>query len=187
MDESLKPVFELVSDGMKKAIDHLNKELLKLRAGKASPSMLDGVMVEYYGSPTPLNQVANVNTPDARTIVIQAWEKSIVPDIERAIINSNLGYNPQNDGEVIIINIPPLTEERRRDLVKSAKKEVENGKVSLRNIRRDANEQIKKLQKDGLSEDLSKDAEAEVQKSTDSYSDKMDVIFTDKEKEIMTV
>lgn len=187
MDESLNPVFELVNDGMKKAIDHLNKELLKLRAGKASPAMLEGVMVEYYGSPTPLNQVANVNTPDARTLVIQAWEKSIVHDIERAIINSNLGYNPQNDGEVIIINIPPLTEERRRELVKSAKKEVENGKVSLRNIRRDANEQIKKLQKDGLSEDMSKDAEAEVQKSTDKYSEKLDAIFVEKEKEIMTV
>ncbi|MCO4819548.1 MAG: ribosome recycling factor [Bacteroidetes bacterium] len=187
MDESLKPVFDSVEEGMSKAIDHLNKELLKLRAGKASPSMLSGVMVEYYGSPTPLNQVANVNTPDARTLVVQAWEKSIVPDIERAIINSNLGYNPQNDGEVIIINIPPLTEERRIELVKSAKKEVENGKVSLRNIRRDANEVIKKLQKDGLSEDMAKDAEAEVQKSTDGYSDKMDAIFTDKEKEIMTV
>ncbi|MFT5512382.1 MAG: ribosome recycling factor [Bacteroidia bacterium] len=187
MDESLKPVLEFIGDGMKKAIDHLNKELLKLRAGKASPTMLDGVMVEYYGSPTPLNQVANVNTPDARTIVIQAWEKSIVPDIERAIINSNLGYNPQNDGEVVIINVPPLTEERRRDLVKSAKKEMENGKVSLRNIRRDANEQIKKLQKDGLSEDMAKDAETEVQKLTDNYSVKIDSILTDKEKEIMTV
>ncbi|MFT5724229.1 MAG: ribosome recycling factor [Bacteroidia bacterium] len=187
MDESLEPVHEFVSDGMNKAIDHLNKELLKLRAGKASPAMLDGVMVEYYGSPTPLSQVANINTPDARTLVIQAWEKSIVPDIERAIINSNLGYNPQNDGEVIIINIPPLTEERRRDLAKSAKKEVENGKVSLRNIRRDANEQIKKLQKDGLSEDLAKDAEADVQKSTGSFTDKMEAIYLDKEKEIMTV
>lgn len=187
MDESLKPIFEEVSDGMKKAIDHLNKELLKLRAGKASPSMLEGVMVEYYGSPTPLNQVANVNTPDARTIVIQAWEKSIVPDIERAIINSNLGYNPQNDGEVIIINIPPLTEERRKDLVKNAKKEAETGKISLRNIRRDANEQIKKLQKDGLSEDMAKDAEAEVQKTTDKFTEKIDAILVDKEKEIMTV
>lgn len=187
MDESLKPVFDSVAERMSKAIDHLNKELLKLRAGKASPSMLSGVMVEYYGSPTPLNQVANVNTPDARTLVVQAWEKSIVQDIERAIINSNLGYNPQNDGEVIIINIPPLTEERRRELVKNAKKEAEHGKVSLRNIRRDANEAIKKLQKDGLSEDMAKDAEAEVQKSTDGYSDKMDAIFTDKEKEIMTV
>lgn len=187
MDESLKPVFEALSEGMSKAIDHLNKELLKLRAGKASPSMLDGVMVEYYGSPTPLNQVANVNTPDARTLVIQPWEKSLVQDIERAIINSNLGYNPQNDGEVIIINIPPLTEERRRDLVKSAKKEAENAKVSLRNVRRDANESIKKEQKDGLSEDLAKDAEAEVQKKTDSYSAKVDAILVDKEKEIMTV
>jgi len=187
MDDSVKPIFDSVKEGMSKAIDHLNKELLKLRAGKATPSMLSSVMVEYYGSPTPLNQVANVNTPDARTLVIQAWEKAIVPDIERAIINSNLGYNPQNDGEVIIINIPPLTEERRRDLVKNAKKEAEYGKVSLRNIRRDANEAIKKLQKDGLSEDMSKDAEAEVQKLTDTYSDKIDAILVDKEKEIMTV
>ncbi len=187
MDESLKPVFEFAKDGMDKAIEHLNKELLKLRAGKASPGMLDGIMVEYYGSPTPLNQVANVNTPDARTLVIQPWEKSIVHDVERAIINSNLGYNPQNDGEVIIINIPPLTEERRKDLVKAAKKEAENGKVSIRNVRRDANEQIKKLQKDGLSEDMAKDAEAEVQKSTDGYSSKIDAILVDKEKEIMTV
>ena len=187
MDDSLKPIFESVEEGMMKAIDHMNKELLKLRAGKATPSMLSSVMVEYYGSPTPLSQVANVNTPDARTLVVQAWEKSIVPDIERAIINSNLGYNPQNDGEVIIINIPPLTEERRRDLVKNAKKEAENGKVSLRNIRRDANESIKKLQKDGLSEDMAKDAEAEVQKTTDSYSNKIESILADKEKEIMTV
>ncbi len=187
MDESLKPVFDFVNSGMDKAIDHLNKELLKLRAGKASPSVLDGVMVEYYGSPTPLNQVANVNTPDARTLVVQPWEKTLVPDIERAIINSNLGYNPQNDGDVIIINIPPLTEERRKELVRAAKKEAENGKVSIRNIRRDANDQIKKLQKDGLSEDMAKDAEADVQKATDNYSVKIDNLFAEKEKEIMTV
>jgi ribosome recycling factor len=187
MDESLKPVFESVAAGMDKAIDHLNKELLKLRAGKATPSILEGVMVEYYGSPVPLNQVANVNTPDARTLVVQPWEKTLVPDIERAIINSNLGYNPQNDGEVIIINIPPLTEERRKELVRAAKKEAENGKVSIRNIRRDANDQIKKLQKDGLSEDMAKDAESDVQKETDKYSAKIDSLFADKEKEIMTV
>ena len=187
MDESLSLVFELLDEGMEKAIDHLNKELTKLRAGKATPSMLDGVMVEYYGSPVPLNQVSNVNTPDARTLVVQPFEKSILQDVERAIINSNLGYNPQNDGEIIIINIPPLTEERRRELVKAAKREVENAKVSIRNIRREGNDAIKKLQKDGLSEDVAKDAEGTVQKKTDAYSTKVDNLFEVKEKEIMKV
>ncbi len=187
MDETLKPIFEYLELGMESAIEHLIKELTKLRAGKATPGMMEGVLVEYYGSTVPLHQVANVNTPDARTIVIQPWEKSLLQDIERSIVNSNLGYNPQNDGDVIIINIPPLTEERRIELVKAAKKEVENGKVSLRNIRRDANEEIKKLQKDGLSEDMAKDAEGDVQKSTDKYALKIDGIFDLKEKEIMTV
>lgn len=187
MDESLKPIFSKLNEGLDKAIEHLHKELGKLRAGKATPSMLESVMVEYYGSPTPLNQVANINTPDARTLVIQPWEKSIVQDIERAIINSNLGYNPQNDGEVIIINIPPLTEERRRDLVKNAKREAENAKISLRNERKDALDRVKQLQKDGLSEDMAKDAEADVQKQIDSYSSKIDKIFEEKEGEIMTV
>ncbi|MBO6518080.1 MAG: ribosome recycling factor [Bacteroidia bacterium] len=173
--------------GMDNAIDHLNKALTKIRAGKASPTMLQSVQVEYYGSVVPLNQVANVNTPDARTLVIQPWEKSTLQDIERSIINSNLGYNPQNDGEIIIINIPPLTEERRKDLVKTAKGEAENGKISLRNIRKDANDAIKKLQKDGLSEDMAKDAENEVQKSTNEYSNKIDGILEKKEAEIMTV
>lgn len=187
MDESLKPIFDNLKLGMDMAIDHLNKELHRLRAGKASPSMLDTVMVEYYGSRVPLNQVANINTPDARTLVVQPWEKTLVPDIERSIINSNLGYNPQNDGEIIIINIPPLTEERRKDLVKAAKREAENAKVSIRNIRKEANDEIKKLQKDGMSEDLAKNAEGDVQKSTDDYSGKVDQIFETKEKEIMTV
>ena len=187
MDESLKPVFKELTDGMEKAIDHLNVELSKLRAGKAHPGMLDGVTVEYYGSTVPLNQVGSVNSPDARTLVIQPWEKSILKDIERAIINSNLGYNPQSDGEVIIINVPPLTEERRLTLVKSVKAEAEHAKISVRNIRRDSNSEIKRLQKDGLSEDLAKDAEADVQKNTDDFSTRIDNIVALKEKEIMTV
>ncbi|MCB9261108.1 MAG: ribosome recycling factor [Flavobacteriales bacterium] len=186
-DASLKSILDSTKEAMDRAIDHLNKELVKLRAGKASPSMLDGVMVEYYGSHVPLSQVSNVNTPDARTIVVQPWEKNLLHDIERSIINSNLGYNPQNDGQIIIINIPPLTEERRKDLVKNAKKEAENGKVSLRNIRRDSNESIKKLKNNGLSEDMAKDGEAEVQKLTDAFTEKIDAILVVKEKEIMTV
>lgn len=187
MDEALKPVFADLKDGMDKAIDHLKHELGKVRAGKAHPSMLDGIMVEYYGSLVPLNQVGSVNTPDARTIVIQPWEKSILRDIERAIINGNLGFNPSNDGEIIIINIPTPTEERRLSLVKTIKTEAENARISLRNLRRDANTEIKKLQKDGLSEDLAKDAEAEVQKMTDDYSKRVEDIIAFKEKEVMTV
>ncbi|MBI1307749.1 MAG: ribosome recycling factor [Bacteroidetes bacterium] len=187
MDESLKPVFTELNDGMKKAIDHLNSELAKVRAGKAHPSMLDGIMVEYYGSMVPLNQVGSVNTPDARTIVIQPWEKNILREIERSIINGNLGFNPQNDGDIIIINIPPLTEERRKSLVKTIKGEAENAKIVLRNMRRDSNTEIKRLQKDGLSEDMAKDAEADVQKIIDDYSKKVDDLIAAKEKEIMTV
>lgn len=187
MDESLKPIFELLEEGLDKAVDHLNKELSKLRAGKATPNMLEEIMVPYYGSNVPLNQVANVNTPDARTLVVQPFEKSVLQDIERAIINSNLGYNPQNDGDIIIINIPPLTEQRRLDLVKAAKKEVENCKVSIRNVRRDANEEVKSLQKDGLSEDAAKTAETDIQNQVKASESKADAILEKKEKEIMTV
>ncbi|MCB0734058.1 MAG: ribosome recycling factor [Flavobacteriales bacterium] len=187
MDDSLKPIFSDLRDNMNKALDHLRAELTKVRAGKAHPSMLDGVQVEYYGSMVPLNQVGSINTPDARTLVVQPWEKTILRDIERSIINANLGYNPQNDGEIIIINIPPLTEERRMSLVKTIKTESENAKVSLRNLRRDANTDIKKLQKDGLSEDMAKDAETRVQKETDDYSAQVDSIIAQKEKEIMTI
>ena len=172
---------------MNKALEHLSYEFNKIRAGKAMPSMLDGLMVEYYGSSTPINQVATINTPDARTIVVKPWEKKTLSDIERAIVNSDLGLNPQNDGEIIRLNIPPLTEERRRNLVKQAKNEAENGKISLRNIRKDANDSIRKLEKEGTSEDDVKEGEISVQEYTDTYSKKIDDLLEHKEKEIMTV
>lgn len=172
---------------MEKAVDHCEGELQKIRAGKASPSMLDDIVVDYYGTPTPLNQVGSVNTPDARTIVIQPWEKSLLNPIEKAIKDANLGVNPQNDGTIIRINIPPLTEERRRDLVKKANSEAESGKVAIRNIRKDANEKIRKLKSEGVSEDEMKTGEAEVQKLTDAYIIKVDQHAKAKEKDIMTV
>jgi len=172
---------------MEKAIDHCEGELQKIRAGKASPSMLDDIVVDYYGSPTPLNQAGSVNTPDARTIVIQPWEKSLLSGIEKAIMEANLGVNPQNDGVIIRINVPPLTEERRRDLVKKAKAEAETGKIAIRNIRKEANEKIRKLKTEGVSEDEMKVGEAEVQKLTDSFIAKVDQHSDAKEKDIMTV
>jgi len=172
---------------MDKAIDHAEGELQKIRAGKANPSMLDDIVVDYYGSPTPLNQVGSVNTPDARTIVIQPWEKSLLSAIEKAIMEANLGVNPQNDGVIIRINVPPLTEERRRDLVKKAKAEAETGKIAIRNIRKDANEKIRRLKSEGVSEDEMKVGEHEVQKLTDSYIQKVDQLSDAKEKDIMTV
>ncbi len=187
MQEEIQLILEDAKDNMKKSITHLEDGLLKIRAGKASPSMLDGIMVEYYGSQTPLSQVANVNTPDAKTIKVQPWEKNMLEPIETAIQYANLGLNPQNNGEVIIIAVPPLTEERRRDLVKKARSEAENAKVSIRNARKEANDEIKKLQKDGLSEDMAKDAEGEVQKLTDSYNVKVDAEVDRKEKDIMTI
>jgi ribosome recycling factor len=172
---------------MQGAIDHLGKELLKIRAGKAHTSMLDGIYVDYYGSQTPLSQVSNVNTPDARTITVQPWEKPMLEKIEKAIMVANLGLNPQNNGEIIMINVPPLTEERRINLVKQTKTEGEHAKVSVRNARKDANDEIKKLQKDTISDDLAKDAEDRVQKLTDKFGVKVDEILTVKEKDIMTV
>jgi ribosome recycling factor len=180
MSELIKKQVNDAKALMDKAIAHADNELNKIRAGKASPSMLDDVMVDYYGSPTPLSQVASVNTPDARTIVVQPWEKSLLVAIEKAIKEANLGVNPQNDGIIIRINVPPLTEERRRELAKKAKGEAEAGKIAIRNIRKDANEKIKKLKTEGVSEDEIKVGEAEVQKLTDAYSDS-------KEKDIMTV
>lgn len=180
-------IHEEAEASMKKAVSHLEDELLKIRAGKASPAMLEGVKVDYYGSLTPLNQVANVNTPDARTISVQPWEKKMLETIEKAIMNANLGLNPQNNGELIMINVPPLTEERRKDLVKRAKAEGEHAKVSVRTARKDANDEIKKLEKDGLSEDLAKDAEAEVQSLTDSYNTRIENEVGRKEKDIMTI
>lgn len=172
---------------MAAAVEHLEKELVHIRAGKANPAMLDGVHVEYYGSQTPLNQVANVSTPDARTIAVQPWEKNLIPQIEKAILNANLGLNPDNNGEIIRINIPVLTEERRRGLVKQAHQEGENAKVSVRGARKDSNDSLKKLQKDGLSEDIEKDAEAEVQKMTDEFGKKIDALVQAKEEDIMTI
>lgn len=174
-------------DMMDKAIKHLMGELAKIRAGKASPAMLDSIMVDYYGAPTPLNQMASVTTPDARTIFVKPWEKQVIPDIERAIINSDLGLNPQNDGEQIIINIPQLTEERRTTLVKQAKGEGEQAKISIRNARKEINDELKQLQKDGASEDEIKRAEDKVQEITDEHSKKVDTILDKKEEEIMTV
>lgn len=175
------------SDSMQKAISHLEVELTKLRAGKANPQILDGITVEYYGAPTPLNQVANVSVSDARTLTIQPWEKNMLQPIERAIIASNIGLNPQNDGQIIRLFLPPLTEERRRELVKRVNGEGEHAKVAIRNIRRDAIENIKKLQKEGLSEDSAKDAEADVQAITDKFIVLVDKHCAVKEKEIMAI
>ena len=187
MDEEIQLIIDSAEEAMQNSLNHLEEELLKVRAGKANPAMLEGVMVEYYGSMTKLTQVANVNTPDAKTIRVQPWEKNMLDPIEKAITYANLGLNPQNNGEVIMIAVPPLTEERRRDLVKRTKAEAEDARVSIRNARKDANDEIKKLQKDGLSEDLAKNAEAEVQKLTDAFNKKVDAELERKEKDIMTI
>ena len=176
-----------VEEMMNNSVDQVNNALTKSRAGKAMPNMLDGIMVEYYGSPTPINQVSSVNTPDAKTLMIKPWEKSIIPDIERAIINSDLGLNPQNDGEQIIINIPALTEERRLALVKQVRHEVENGKISIRNARHDCQHHFKQLQKDGVSEDELKISEEKLNKMTEAHTSKVDELVKKKEEEIMTV
>jgi ribosome recycling factor len=172
---------------MSGSIDHLQKELGKVRAGKANPAMVADLFVSYYGNPTPVNQVANVSTSDARTIVIQPWEKSMLSAIERSIFEANLGVTPQNDGEVIRISIPPLTEERRKDLVKAAKSLGEEAKVSIRNNRRDAMDQIKKSVKDGFPEDMGKRIETNIQELTDNFTEKIDKLVSAKEKEIMTI
>ncbi|MFD1257139.1 ribosome recycling factor [Mucilaginibacter terrae] len=187
MSELIKKQLNDAKALMDKAIDHADSELSKIRAGKASPNMLDGLVVDYYGTPTPLSQVGSVNTPDARTLVIQPWEKSLLAPIEKAIKESTLGLNPQNDGIMIRINVPPLTEERRRDLVKRLKGEAETGKIAIRNIRKDANEKIKKLKTEGVSEDEMKVGEADVQKLVDAYIIKVDQLADAKEKDIMTV
>ncbi len=183
----LKEIANYTREHMEKSIEHARIEFSRLRAGKAMPSVLDGVMVEYYGSIVPLNQIANVNTPDARSLVVQPWEKTMIPVIEKAIMAANLGLNPQNDGTIIMIAVPPLTEERRIGLVKQVKHEAETSKIAIRNIRKDSIEKIKKLQKEGLSEDLAKDGEADIQKITDSFIKKVDELVVEKEKDIMTV
>ncbi|SDS19923.1 ribosome recycling factor [Gramella sp. MAR_2010_147] len=183
MDE-VEFILEEAKEGMEKAISHLKKQLSNIRAGKASPSMLGSVMVEYYGSQTPLQQVANVNTPDARTLSIQPFEKSLIQEIERGIMLANLGFNPMNNGESVIINVPPLTEERRKQLSKQAKAEAEDAKVGVRNDRKQANQELKKLD---ISEDLLKSSEDDVQELTNTYIERIDKILTVKETEIMTV
>ncbi|MBV7268768.1 ribosome recycling factor [Winogradskyella sp. WHY3] len=183
MDE-IKFIIDTAKEAMDAAIKHLEKQLVNIRAGKASPAMLGSVMVDYYGSQTPLNQVANVNTPDGRTISVQPWEKSMLQEIERGIMLANLGFNPMNNGEMIIINVPPLTEERRKDLAKQAKSEAEDAKIGVRNARKDAMNDIKKSD---VSEDLQKNAEIDVQELTDSYVKQIDGILDNKEREIMTV
>ena len=187
MSDDLEFILEDARDGMKKALNHLESELIKIRAGKANPQMLEGLSVDYYGSPTILNQVANISVMDARTLTIQPWEKNMLQPIERAIINANLGVTPQNDGNIIRLFMPPLTEERRKEFVKRAGGEGEQSKVAIRSIRRDAIEQIKKLQKDGLSEDEAKDAEKEIQDITDKNIILVEKHLTTKEKEIMSV
>ena len=178
---------EEAEEMMDKAVNHAAQELVKIRAGKANPGMLDSIRVDYYGNPTPLNQMATVSAPDARTLMIKPWEKTIIQDIERAIINSDLGLNPQNDGEQVIISIPMLTEERRVELMKQVKHECEQGKISLRTVRKDINDHLKQLQKDGISEDEVHRAEDRVQEITDNHSKKIDELLAKKEEEIMTV
>ena len=187
MQEEIALYLEECEEKMEKSVAHLADALTHIRAGKASTKLLDSVMVDYYGSSTPLAQVSNLSTPDAKTIAIQPWEKGLITEIEKAILNSNLGFNPDNNGETIRINIPALTGERRVVLGKQVKQEGEDAKVSLRSIRRDINEAFKTMKKDGLSEDLEKDAQASVQKFTDIYSKKIDVLVVEKEQEILTV
>jgi ribosome recycling factor len=187
MSEEVSIALEVAEDSMQKAISHLEAELVKIRAGKANPQMLDGITVDYYGTPTALNQIGNVSALDARTLTIQPWEKNMLQPIERAIINSNIGINPQNDGNIIRLFLPPLTEERRKELVKRCQGEGEHGRVAIRNIRRDAIESIKKAQKNGLSEDAAKDAEADIQDLTNKYIAMVDKHLVQKEKEIMAI
>ncbi len=184
MNEDIQFILDSTKEAMDAALKHLEKQLNNIRAGKASPSMLGSVMVDYYGSQTPLSQVANVNTPDGRTITVQPWEKSMLQEIERGIMYANLGFNPMNNGDTIIINVPPLTEERRINLSKQAKSEAEDAKVGIRNARKDANTDIKKSD---VSEDLQKNAEIDIQNMTDKFVSKIDETFDNKEKEIMTI
>lgn len=187
MNELIKKQLDDANAHMEKAIEFCDNELVKIRAGKAMPSMLDGIYVDYYGTPTALNQIGTVNTPDARTLVVQPWEKTMLIPIERAIMEANIGLNPQNDGVVIRLNVPPLTEERRKDLVKKVKEEAEKGRIAVRNIRKDANEKIKRSKSEGVSDDEIKAGEADVQKLTDSCIVRIDRLMEVKEKDIMTV
>jgi ribosome recycling factor len=185
--EEIQFYLDEAKSDMEKSLQHTNTELTRIRAGRATTNMLDGIVVEYYGLPTPLNQMASVTTPDARTLAIKPFEKKMIGEVEKAIRNSDLGVNPQNDGEMIRINIPPLSEERRKELVKRARNEVENGKISIRNVRKSTNEALRKLLKEGASEDDVKRAEEKVQALTDQYIAKADELSTKKEAEIMTI
>ena len=187
MTEEIQFYLSEAQESMEKAVQHTGAELTKIRAGKASPAMVEHLRVDYYGAPTPLSQVANVATPDARTLLIKPWEKNMLGEINKAIKNSDLGLNPQQEADAIRLNIPALTEERRRDLVKQVKTETENGKISIRNIRKDVNDALRKLQKEGAAEDDVRDAEAKVQKLTDSYIVKVDELLSKKEAEIMPI
>jgi ribosome recycling factor len=184
MNEDVDFILDSAEEAMQNAIKHLEKQLINIRAGKANPTMLNSVMVEYYGSQTPLSQVSNINTPDARTLSIQPFEKGLIPEIEKGIQNANLGFNPSNNGNNVIINVPPLTEERRQQLAKQAKAEAEESKIGVRNDRRSALADLKKLD---LPEDTQKDLEEDVQKLTDKFVARIDDIYAAKEKEIMTV
>jgi len=187
MTEEIDFILDSTEESMQGSIAHLEKEFLNIRAGKASPAMLGSVFVDYYGAQTPLTQVANLNVPDARTITIQPYEKSMLHSIEKAIMVANIGFNPMNNGDVIIISVPPLTEDRRRDLAKQAKAEAEDAKIGIRNVRKDANNEIKKLEKEGTSEDICKKAEEEVQNLTNSFIKKVDELLVVKDAEIMKV
>jgi len=187
MNEDIEFCLEEAKEGMQNAILHLEKEFQKIRAGKASTQMLEGVKIDYYGVMTPIDQTSNISTPDARQIIVQPWDKSVLGLIEKAILAANLGFNPKNEGEILRIMVPALTEERRKDLVRRAKTEAENAKISIRNIRRNANETAKKLKKDGVPEDEVDKLETDIQKITDDYSAKVDQILEIKEKDIMTV
>ncbi len=187
MTGEITEILDGTSTSMKKAIDHFESELVKIRAGKANAAILDGIMVDYYGNPTPIGQVGNISVMDARTLTVQPWEKKMLQPIERAIIAANIGVNPQNDGNIIRLFLPPLTEERRKEFVKKSNGEGEQAKITIRNIRRDAIEQVKKAQKEGTSEDAAKDAEAAIQETTDTNIVLIDKYLSVKEKEIMSV
>lgn len=187
MTEEIDFILESTEESMNGTIAHLEKEFLNIRAGKASPAMLGGVFVDYYGSATPLSQVSKISVPDARTITLQPFERNMLQAIEKAIMIANIGFNPMNNGDMVIISVPPLTEERRRDLAKQAKSEAEDAKIGIRNSRKDANTDIKKLEKDGTSEDVCKSAEEEVQNLTNAFIKKIDELLVAKEAEIMKV
>ena len=187
MNEEINFVFDLTNEKMQDSIYHLELELIKIRAGRANPGMLDGVMVDYYGSKTPLSQVGNINSPDAKTIIIQPWEKDLINEIKNAINTSNIGFNAQDNGEAIIINVPALTEERRLELVKKVKSEAEKSRVSIRNVRKEGNDELKKLAKNGISEDLIKEAENQIQSFTDNFIEKVNKLASIKEGDLMKV